>query len=1226
MFPNSRLLNLARKSRPWLILTISLGFFSGLLVLFQARAVSQIVSRVFLDSQDLFNVMGLLQLTLVLFTTRAILAWGSSISAKTIAVQVKSRVRKLLIDKLEELGPAYLQGEQSGEISNTVVEGVEALDAYFSQYLPQLVLSALVPITILIFVFPMDTLSGFVMLATAPLIPYFMYLIGSQAKIITDRQYGTLSRLAAGFLDSLGGLKTLKLYNQAKAQTEKIRQTSDQYRITTMKVLQVTFLSALVLELLATLSTAVVAVEIGLRLLYFRVSLEQALFLLIIAPEFYIPLRLLGLRFHAGMEGQSAAERIFQILDKEPLAKNSSSQVHASTDLADINKLALDNVSFSYPGERSFALKEISFQIDRGEQIALVGASGSGKSTLANLLLGFFPPVEGEILIDGIRLGNLDLKEWRRQIAWVPQNPNLFQDTIAANIRLAQPGASDGAVAAAASAAHLAEFIESLPEGYQTRIGAGGARLSGGQAQRLALARAFLKNSPILLLDEPTSQLDPVTESQLADATRALMAGRTVITIAHRLNTVFQADRILVLQAGELVESGTHQELMAGGSYYKDLVQAYTGFKDIDFFAKSKDPVFNDKFASPSPGLSGVDGSVSSPPSPILISPSPVFGLPSDSLPSQSPDAAEGSPSGKGIIFQRLLSFFKPHLREVLASAALGTLTIASSIALMGASAWIIAMAALHPSIAVLQVAIVGVRFFGISRGVSRYLERLVSHNLTFKILTRLRVWFYESLVPLAPARLMAFRTGDLLSRIISDIKTLEDFYIRSIAPPIVAVLVGTGTGIFLYQYQPVFGLVLGGLFLVSGLFIPLLIRWLADKPGQALVKERTELSGNLVDFVGGLPDLLVFGQTLNKKEQIQSLDQSYHKAQLRLARISGLNAGLLIFFSNLGMWLVLILAIPLVRSGEIPGVMLAALALITLSAFEAVQPLPQAMETLSSSLISGKRLIEVLDAEPAVVDPEIPKTFPAEISINTRGLEFTYPGSQIPALKDIDFELQGGKTVAIIGPSGSGKTTLGNLLLRFWGDYQGQITVGEGGISLASLNQEDIRRQISVISQGDYLFRDTVRNNIALGHPGADLESIIQAAKKAHIHEMIEGLPEGYETRVGERSQGFSSGEAQRISIARAVLKDAPLFLLDEPTANLDPLTEKAFLDTLFEVLENKTAILITHRLVGLENVDQILVLVGGEILERGTEKELLEHNGYYRQMWAMQNRILAY
>jgi len=1211
MFPNSRLLKLVQKSRPWLILTISLGFISGLLTIFQARYVSQIVSRVFLDSQGLADVMELLQLTLALFTMRAILAWGSSISAKTIAVQIKGRVRKMLLDKLEELGPAYLQGEQSGEISNTVVEGVEALDAYFSQYLPQLVLSALVPLTILLFVFPMDLLSGLVMLVTAPLIPYFMYLIGSQAKIITDRQYGTLSRLAAGFLDSLQGLKTLKLYNQAKAQTEKIRLTSDQYRKTTMKVLQVTFMSALVLELLATLSTAVVAVEIGLRLLYFRVSLEQALFLLIIAPEFYIPLRQLGLRFHAGMEGQSAAERIFQILDKEPFVERFRHHVRPKTTPTEFQELVFNNVSFSYPGERGNALKEISFQIKRGEQIALVGASGAGKSSLAYLLLGFFPPGEGELLINGIDLADLDLNEWREGIAWVPQKPNLFQDTIAANIRLAQPGASDGAVAAAASAAHLAEFIEALPEGYQTRIGEGGARLSGGQAQRLALARAFLKDAPILLLDEPTSQLDPVTESQLADATRALMANRTVITIAHRLNTVFQADRIIVLHKGGIVESGTHQELLAEGNYYKDLVQAYTGFQKFD---STEDYLIDN-----SDHLS----SVLHPPS---LSQSSVPGLPSDNLLSKDFPATEEFSPVRRFVFQRLLSFVKPYIREVLASVALGTLTIASSVALMGASAWIISMAALHPNIAVLQVAIVGVRFFGITRGVSRYLERLVSHNLTFKILGRLRVWFYESLVPLAPARIMDFRAGDLLNRIISDIKTLEDFYIRSVAPPIVAILIGVGTGVFLYQYQPILGLVLGGLFLISGLIFPLLIRWLAHKPGQVLVETRTILTGNLVDFMGGLPDLMVFGQSGEKSKQIQALDGKYHKAQLRLARISGLNAGLLIFFSNLGMWLVLILAIPLVQSGDISGVMLAALALITLSAFEAIQPLPQAMETLSSSMVSGQRLFEILDAEPAVADPEVPQVNPSEISIHVKDLEFYYPGSQTPALKKIDFELQEGKTVAIVGPSGSGKTTVGNLLLRFWGGYQGIISFGNGDTPLDSLRQEEIRKQISVISQGDALFQDSIQNNIALGNPKASLEDIILAAKKAQIHELINSLPEGYKTQIGERAGGFSAGEAQRISIARAVLKDAPLFLLDEPTANLDPITEKAILNTLFGILENKTAILITHRLVGLENVDQILVLVEGEILERGSELELLNLNGFYKQMWALQNRILAY
>ena len=1200
MMPNPRLLKLAQKSRPWLMLTIGLGFFSGILSIVQARFISRLVSQVFLDGAGLGDVTGFLFWILLAFSLRALISWASSLSGKIIAVQTKSLVQKTLLDKLEALGPAYLMGERSGELSSTLTEGVESLDAYFSQYLPQLVLSALVPTTILFFVFPMDTLSGVVLLVTAPLIPYFMFLIGGSAKKITDRQYSTLSRLAGQFLDSLQGMRTLKLFNQAKAEVEKIQETSDEYRKTTLKVLQVTFLSALALELLATLSTAVVAVQIGLRLLYFRVSLEQALFTLIIAPEFYIPLRMLGLRFHAGMEGQSAAERVFQILDTQPLRKIPQSPQTPSSAVFPFQSLELRGVSFQYPGDRGRALKDIDLRVHRGEQVALVGASGAGKSTLASLILGFFPPGEGQILVNGMDFSGMDLSRWQEGIAWVPQEPALFQDTIAANIRLARPDADDGAVAAAASAAHLADFIASLPDGYQTRIGEGGARLSGGQAQRLALARAFLKDAPILLLDEPTSQLDPLTESQLADATRKLMKGKTVLTIAHRLNTVFQADRILVLDQGRIVESGTHQELLAAGREYKKLVQAYTGAANLADL-----PEFGGDY-----DLDDRQDQVWQP-----LSNSPL-----------STEVERRTAPAPANVLGRLLAFFKPHLREVLGSVALGAITIASSIGLMGASAWLIVTAATHPNIAVLQIAIVGVRLFGISRSVSRYLERLVSHNLTFKLLTRLRVWFYESLVPLFPARASQYRAGDLLSRITSDIKTLEDFYIRSLAPPLVAILIGLGTGIFFYPYHPCLTLLLGGLFLVSGIGVPLAVRSLARKPGQALIRTRAAQAGLLVNFIQGLPDLTVYGQIGSKKDQIQELNQRYADAQLKLARISGLNAGLLIFFSNLAMWLVFIVAIPLVRSGEIPGAMLAALGLMALSAFEAVQPLPQAVEILSSSREAGSRLMEILDSDPPVADPANPAPFPPHPAVHIQDLSFSYPGSREVVLQDINLQLGEGQKLAIVGPSGSGKSTLGNLILRFWSGYEGEINLGANRTPLRTLAQEEVRQGISVVSQGTDLFNDTLRANIALGKPGAEDSEILAAAQKARLEEWIQSLPDGLETQLGERGTQISAGERQRVAIARAVLKDAPLFLLDEPTGNLDPVTEKEFLETLFTVLSGKTTLLITHRLVGLERVDQILVLYRGRIIEHGRESELLEQNGFYRRMWTLQNRILSY
>jgi ATP-binding cassette subfamily C protein CydC len=556
----------------------------------------------------------------------------------------------------------------------------------------------------------------------------------------------------------------------------------------------------------------------------------------------------------------------------------------------------------------------------------------------------------------------------------------------------------------------------------------------------------------------------------------------------------------------------------------------------------------------------------------------------------------------------------------------LGFLTIGASIGLMGASAWLITTAALHPSIAVLQVAIVSVRFFGITRGVSRYFERLVSHNLTFKILTRLRVWFYERLVPLAPARLLQYRAGDLLSRIITDIKTLEDFYVRSLYPPLVAVLIGLATGFFFAGYSLTLMALLLGFFVVNGLVLPLLVRKLAQTPGRKLVTIRSQLMEELAGYIQGLPDLLTFGSANRKADQLQELEGTYNQSQLQLARISGLNAGLLIFFSNLAMWLTLIMVVPLVRSGLIPGPMLGALALMVLSAFEAVQPLPQSMETLASSLLAGSRLFEIVDAEPAVSDPSHPAPFPSTIRLEVKDLSFRYPGNLYPALNGVNFSLEEGQVLALVGPSGAGKSTLSRLLLRFWGDYQGEIILGEEAISLERIDQQEVRDHFSVLTQDAYLFHESVRFNIGLGNPLAETGEIIKAAELSQVHQFIQDLPEGYQTLVGERGLRFSGGERQRLNLARTVLKDSPIYLLDEPTANLDPLTERAVLKTLFTILKGKTALLITHRLVGLARVDQILVLDRGRIIERGTEEELLAVKGLYWQMWTQQNRILNY
>ena len=481
---DNRLLQLIGSARFAFWTTVGLGFAGGVLVVIQARLVSHVISQVFLKHNSLADVTGLLGVLIIIYCLRAGTIWGGEVAGNQLAMRVKSNLRARLFKHLQDLGPIFLQGDRTdegrtstGSLVNTAVEGIEALDAYFSQYLPQIVLAALVPLTYLAFVLPLDPLSGAVLLLTAPLIPLFMILIGDLADNMTKDRWETLSRMSAYFLDVLQGLTTLKILGRSRDQIKVITQVSERFRVTTMGVLRVAFLSALVLELVATLSTAIVAVEIGLRLLNGRLAFEQAFFVLLLAPEFYLPLRALGTRFHAGMAGFEAAQSIFQILDKKPPVDQSRGIKAVSIRPADWRSaneipptITFAKVSFAYPQKRE-ALREVSFQIQPYRKTAVVGPSGAGKSTLAYLLLGFIEPQQGVIRVDGACLPDISEDEWRKHAAWVPQNAYLFNATIEANIRLARPEADREAVIRAARLAYAHDFIMQLPQGYDTLTG-----------------------------------------------------------------------------------------------------------------------------------------------------------------------------------------------------------------------------------------------------------------------------------------------------------------------------------------------------------------------------------------------------------------------------------------------------------------------------------------------------------------------------------------------------------------------------------------------------------------------------------------------------------------------------------------------------------------------------------------------------------------------------------
>ncbi|MFJ9109443.1 thiol reductant ABC exporter subunit CydD [Streptomyces sp. NPDC102283] len=1161
-----RLLHHARATRLFLAAVVVLGLVGALLVIAQAMLIAEIVVGGFEGGLTVTALRTPLLLLAAVALGRALVAWLTELAAHRASAAVKSELRGRLLERAARLGPDWLSGQRTGSLVALATRGIDALDDYFARYLPQLGLAVVVPVAVLARIVTEDWVSAAIIVVTLPLIPLFMILIGWATQSRMDRQWQLLSRLSGHFLDVVAGLPTLKVFGRAKAQAESIRAITSDYRRATLRTLRIAFLSSFALELLATLSVALVAVTIGMRLVHGELDLYTGLVVLILAPEAYLPIRQVGAQYHAAAEGLSAAEEIFTVLETEPRAPGTE-------DVPDTLRLELADVTVRHEGRTEPSLNAASLTVEPGETVALVGPSGVGKSTLLNVLLGFAVSDEGHVRVGGRDLMDLDPERWRSRIAWVPQRPHLFADTIAENVRLARPDADDEAVLAALRDAGAYDFVAALPDGVRTALGEDGAGLSAGQRQRLALARAFLADRPLLLLDEPTASLDGESEAGIVDAVRRLAAGRTVLLVVHRPALLAVADRVVTLEPRTDVREPT-----------EDVSRATR--------AVATGP------AVPQP-LAGGE----------LL----------DAHRTEEQRAADGGQARSGARSGRVLARVREtagaQRGRLTLALLLGSLAVGSAVGLMAVSGWLISRASEEPPVMYLMMAVTATRAFGIGRAVFRYAERLVSHDAVLKLLAELRVAVYRGLERIAPGGLRTTRRGDLLSRLVADVDALQDYWLRWLLPVGTAVVVGAAAAGFTGWLLPEAGVILAVGLLVAGVGVPLLSGACARRTERQLAPARAALATRVTDLLGATAELTVAGALPARQTRLRAADTLLTRIASRAAAATALGGGLSALVCGLTVVAAATVAVPAVQDGRLSGVALAVVVLTPLAAFEAVTGLPLAVQYRQRVARSAERVFEVLDAPVPVREPEAPAEEPASpFPLEARGLSARYPGARHDALTSLDLTLTPGRRIAVVGPSGSGKTTLAQVLLRFLDASSGTYRLG--GVEASALDSDTVRRSVGLCAQDAHVFDSTIRENLRLARPGATDAELRDALSRARVLDWALALPEGLDTPVGEHGARLSGGQRQRLALARALLADFPVLVLDEPAEHLDLPTADALTADLLDATRGCATVLITHRLTGLDTVDEVLVLDAGRVVQRGPYAELAAEDGPLRRM----------
>ncbi|MCF7550649.1 thiol reductant ABC exporter subunit CydD [Pseudonocardia sp. WMMC193] len=1102
-----RLLRQASAARRFVLLGLGVAVATAALVMVQADLLSRVIADGFLGGVGLDLLAPLLGLLLAAVAGRAGLAWIAEVAAHRASADVVRELRGRIVGHVLRLGPRRADLPPRGELATLTARGLDDLEGYFGRYLPALLVAAVVPAMLGVRILTADWVSAVIVGLTVPLVPVFAVLVGLHTERATARQWRALAVLGHHFLDLVSGLDVLVAFGRDRHQTSGLRTLAEAYRRATLRTLRVAFLSSLVLELVATLSVALVAVSIGLRLVDGSLDLGTGLLVLLLAPEVYLPLRAVGARFHDAAAGTAAAGAALDLLDTAaPESGRAGAPDPALVGLR-LRGVRVDG-----------RLAALDLDLPPRAVVGITGPSGSGKSTLLDVLAGLRAPDGGTALAGDTDLAGVEPTWWRRRVAWVPQRPVLTGDTVREAITLAVPDAGPASVARAARLACLDVPLD-------TPLGEDGGGLSTGQRRRVALARAILADRPLLLLDEPTEGVDADTETRIGESLDEIAAGRTVVVVSHRADVLGRCHRVVSL-APPTDQPG------AGG----------------------ETPLP----ARPTPAGSADDAATPRPPAATRPTPRP----------------SRPGPPG-------LPAWVRQAAREQRARLVLAVLLAASAwgsgVALTATSAWLISTAALQPPVLTLMVAIVAVRAFGLGKGVFRYAERLVSHDAALRVGSALRVRLWGDLVRLGPAATARHRRGDLLVRLIADTEAPQDLLVRVLLPGCAALLVGGAAVAGFLLLLPAAGLALAVGLLVAGVGAPAVAAWAAHRSEHRTAALRSEVASRTVELLDAAADLLVFGAADRHRHALAHVDDQLATARRRAARATGAGTALAVLAIGTTAVVCAALGLTAYADGRIAGPVIAVLALTPLALAEIVAGLPEAAVRLLSIVPAAERLQSLESLEPAVVDPEHAPDAASPTTLDAEDLAVRWPGSDRDAVAGLDLDLAVGHRIALVGPSGSGKSTAVAALLRTLAPRAG--TLRADGTDVRMLRGEQVRHGIAWCGSWTHLFDGSLRANLTLAAPDATDAELVAVLRRARLGGWFARLPAGLDTPVGAHGGTVSGGERQRLGIARALLADRPILVLDEPTAHLDEATAADLSAEILAATADRTALVVTHR-----------------------------------------------